>query len=633
VPGGRPIISPAEIADKHTRHFLERHGDLCAATRCNWRQVIFFALCLAAIALGFIRDFKIAYTALTFALCGFYGVLIFFRLISVGVALVRVSEHRVTPAELSALQDDQLPSFTVLVPMYKEPEVAQKIIQAVSSLDYPQDKLDVKLLLEDDDAPTRAKVEEVGENLPACVEVVVVPPVPKGQPKTKPRACNWGLERARGEYLVIFDAEDQPEPDQLKKAIVVFRKLEAAGKSSVACLQAKLNYFNARQNALTRFFTLEYTNWFDLFLPGLHAVRTPIPLGGTSNHFRTSVLQQVGGWDPFNVTEDCDLGIRLTRQGYTTEILDSTTWEEANCQVGNWVRQRSRWIKGYFQTHLVHTRDAVLPFLVLAAVFFALAEEFTPESGYLLSERVVLWVQVLRVISGALGVVAVLCFLFSLYKLLTRKTRRFGEMALGPWKALTFRFTVGGLSAMLILNLFFWMLTGMYLLHEPLARALPQAVAEIRVDETTSLRKAVADWRLYYDNVTDERFAGATVWNTFSRWMGGQFSWRVACDHWGAIDRWSLVSQMFYPVAVMLFAANLVFILLGLISCHKRGLWDLLPFALLVPFYWILISLAALKGFYQLFTNPWYWEKTVHGLDSPPRAPRPPVATGAVSGK
>jgi len=171
---------------------------------------------------------------------------------------------------------------------------------------------------------------------------------------------------------VIFDAEDQPDRDQLKKAVVAFRRLEAEGKTKVACLQAKLNYFNSHQNALTKFFTLEYTNWFDLFLPGLHAVHTPIPLGGTSNHFHTEVLRQMDGWDPFNVTEDCDLGIRLARHGYATEVLDSTTWEEANCRLGNWVRQRSRWIKGYFQTHLSHTREAFLPGLVLGGIFLLL---------------------------------------------------------------------------------------------------------------------------------------------------------------------------------------------------------------------------------------------------------------------
>ncbi|MGD0092537.1 MAG: glycosyltransferase, partial [Planctomycetota bacterium] len=354
---------------------MERHGDVCAARSANLRQKLwYFVLVPGLLLLCFCRDYKVSYTVLTFVLCGFYGIVIFFRLASVALALLRTSEQKVTAEELQALSEADLPLYTVLVPMYKEPEVAQKIARTVTQLDYPVDKLDVKLLLEEDDAPTRAKISEVLDSLPPCVEVIVAPVVPKGQPRTKPRACNWGLEKARGKYLVIYDAEDQPDRDQLKKAVVVFRRLEAQGKTKVACLQAKLNYFNSGQNALTKFFTLEYTNWFDLFLPGLHAVRTPIPLGGTSNHFLTDVLRQMDGWDPFNVTEDCDLGMRLTRHGHETEVLDSTTWEEANSRLGNWIRQRSRWIKGYFQTHLVHTRDAVLPGVVLALMFFWLCK-------------------------------------------------------------------------------------------------------------------------------------------------------------------------------------------------------------------------------------------------------------------
>jgi cellulose synthase/poly-beta-1,6-N-acetylglucosamine synthase-like glycosyltransferase len=154
---------------------------------------------------------------------------------------------------------------------------------------------------------------------------------------------------------VIYDAEDRPEPDQLWRAITAFQQSD----DRVACVQSRLSFYNQRQNLLTRFFTLEYTFWFDLFLPALSIIGAPIPLGGSSNHLRTSILKQVGAWDAYNVTEDCDLGIRLAKNGYRTIIINSTTWEEANSQIGNWIRQRSRWIKGYLQTYLVHTRDPI----------------------------------------------------------------------------------------------------------------------------------------------------------------------------------------------------------------------------------------------------------------------------------
>ena len=222
------------------------------------------------------------------------------------------------------------------------------LLAGLAKLDYPADKLDVKILLESDDIDTRDAL--AAAQPPPWCEVVIVP---DGQPRTKPRACNHGLAAARGEYLVIFDAEDRPEPDQLGKAVAAFRR-EAP---ETVCLQAKLNYYNPDQSWLTRFFTLEYTTWFDLFLPGLHRLGFPIPLGGTSNHFRTDSLRRLGGWDAWNVTEDCDLGIRIARHGLRTAMLDSTTWEEATARLGNWLRQRSRWVKGYWQTHFVHSRN------------------------------------------------------------------------------------------------------------------------------------------------------------------------------------------------------------------------------------------------------------------------------------
>jgi cellulose synthase/poly-beta-1,6-N-acetylglucosamine synthase-like glycosyltransferase len=153
--------------------------------------------------------------------------------------------------------------------------------------------------------------------------------------------------------LVIYDAEYVPEVDQLKKAVIAFRK----ASPQTICIQAKLNFYNVKQNLLTRLFTAEYSLWFDLVLPGLQSLNAPIPLGGTSNHFKTEVLREVSGWDAFNVTEDCDLGIRLAKRGYRTAIVESTTYEEANSDTINWYNQRSRWIKGYIQSYMVHMRD------------------------------------------------------------------------------------------------------------------------------------------------------------------------------------------------------------------------------------------------------------------------------------
>jgi cellulose synthase/poly-beta-1,6-N-acetylglucosamine synthase-like glycosyltransferase len=270
-----------------------------------------------------------------------------FRLRLFWVALEAPQQLSVTDEEARAIPDVELPIYTIVVPAYREPEVIADLLTQLDRLEYPRDRLDVKLLLEEDDPETQraAMAASPGPH----VEVLVVP---DGEPKTKPKACNVGLARARGEFVTIYDAEDQPEPLQLRRSVVAFSRCDP----EVACLQAKLSYYNADQNLITRWFTAEYAMWFSQLLPGLVRQSAPVPLGGTSNHFRRSALLAVGGWDAFNVTEDADLGIRLHRLGLRTLVLDSTTLEEANSDFVNWVKQRSRWYKGYLQTWLVHMR-------------------------------------------------------------------------------------------------------------------------------------------------------------------------------------------------------------------------------------------------------------------------------------
>ncbi|WP_433604046.1 glycosyltransferase family 2 protein [Dactylosporangium sp. CA-139114] len=278
-----------------------------------------------------------------------YGGAIAFRIALVWAA--GRQEHRVwvSDEEARAVPDDELPVYTVLVPAYREPEVIHLLMEHLAGLEYPVAKLDVKLLLEAADETTIAAARA---QLPpdSHVQVVIVP---ESQPQTKPKACNYGLQLARGGLVTIFDAEDRPEPLQLRRAAVALARLGPA----YTCLQAELGYFNPNQNRITRWFTLEYACWFRSLLPGLVALRMPIPLGGTSNHFRAEALRTLGAWDPFNVTEDADLGMRLARLGHQVGVLHTVTLEEANSDFINWVKQRSRWYKGYLMTWLVHMRS------------------------------------------------------------------------------------------------------------------------------------------------------------------------------------------------------------------------------------------------------------------------------------
>ncbi|WP_238423544.1 glycosyltransferase family 2 protein [Gordonia sp. 'Campus'] len=391
----------------------------------------------------------------------------------------------VSDDEARAIPDDDLPVYTVLLPVYGEPEIVANLVAGVGRIDYPADKLDIFLVLEEDDRETIEAVERADL---AGITPVLVPP---SEPRTKPKACNhaMGLPTERSDLVTIYDAEDIPDPLQLRRAAAVF----ANSPREVASVQARLGYYNERENLLTRWFSIEYDQWFSYMLPALSASKCVIPLGGTSNHIRTAVLREVGGWDAFNVTEDADLGIRLARYGYRTVVVDSLTGEEANADVVNWVRQRSRWYKGYLQTFLVHTRHPV-----------AMVRE--------------------------LGVVPAL---------------RISNLTAGMPIANT-------------LNLLFWTLLLVWFAGKP--------------------------------EFMNDVFPG----------------------------------PIYYLCLVMFTVGNLATIMLGVVSARTLDKPYLLVAALLVPGYWFLQSMAAIKSMAQLIYKPSYWEKTVHGLSAMPGVPTTP---------
>ncbi|MCD8139347.1 MAG: glycosyltransferase [Planctomycetaceae bacterium] len=399
--------------------------------------------------------------------------------------LSRRDHLRYSASDVAAISDKELPIYTLLIPVYKEGEVITKLIERLLRLDYPQHKLDIRILLESDDLETRAALE--GMALPSCVTLLNIPDT---QPHTKPKACNYGLLRARGEYVVIYDAEDIPETDQLKKAYLAFRDTP----DNYVCIQSKLNYFNSDQNLLTRWFTQEYSTWFDVLLIGTMSVDVPIPLGGTSNHFKVNFLKQIGAWDPFNVTEDADLGIRLYKMEYKTAVLDSHTWEEANSKVGNWIRQRSRWIKGYMQTWLVHMRR---PFHLYRELGF----------------------------KGLLG---------------------YNAMVLGT-------------PLLPLLNPLFWLLMIVWLVASP--------------------------------GYLDALFPGWLYYIALFQLLVGNFVF--------------VYSNIYGSYCVIRDSE---------VSGAMRLNYSIIMSGLLLPFYWVLMSIAGYKALIQLFTRPHYWEKTTHGL-------------------
>lgn len=256
------------------------------------------------------------------------------------------------PPSTSMVDQDQkagdLPTYAILVPLYHERAVIPRLVACLAALDYPEEKLDILFITEHADTSTRECLH--AQSLEANMSVVTVP---EGRPRTKPRALNYALERVHADYVVVYDAEDEPEPDQLRRAVAAFR----TGDQRLGCLQSELRIYNAGQSWLTAQFAIEYAALFTLVLPALQRHGLPIPLGGTSNHFPRHVLQSVGAWDAFNVTEDADLGLRFARLGWHVGTLRSATWEEAPPHLRDWLGQRRRWLKGWLQTAIVLSRQ------------------------------------------------------------------------------------------------------------------------------------------------------------------------------------------------------------------------------------------------------------------------------------
>ena len=465
-----------ELVDEAIHSLARERPSQSAQTVLTQAQFIALILGIAGTAAGLFVYPRMTLVVINLALSIVFlsGILFKFGASIASFEALRLKEA--DKSETDELTDDELPVYTILVPVYRESNVIGLLMKNLAGLDYPPEKLEILVLLEQDDSETIEAAKKAKP--PSNVQLITVP---NRIPKTKPKACNYGLAFAQGEFLVIYDAEDRPQADQLRKAVAAFRK----GPLDLVCVQAALNYFNVRENFLTRMFTLEYSYWFDYLQPGLERLDLPIPLGGTSNHFRTDFLRNLGAWDPFNVTEDADLGMRASACGFRVGTIDSTTYEEANNRYGNWLRQRSRWIKGYMQTTLVNLRSPV---------------------------------QLVRQI--------------------------------GWWKTAGFLLLVGG---------------------NPLGALAAPILWTIYVV-----------WLLTYTHAFEPIFPTSALYL-------GLFN---------------------------LLAGNALIIYLSMLSVFRRKHYDLIGWALLSPLYWLFQSVAAYKALYQLFTRPFFWEKTIHGLSN-----------------
>lgn len=322
------------------------------------RQPAFSARTVLSGAQGFVAGAVVAATVAAFLIVPVVMLLFlhivltltYFASLMLRLTALILKVHRPSPIERLSRQTGPLPRYTVMVALYREAPVVGQLLTCLDRIDWPRALIDIKLVCEEDDMETIAALLALQPG--PQFEIVTVPSI---GPRTKPKALTYALSSARGEFLAIYDAEDRPHPQQLREAYLTFLK----GPAELVCLQAPLIIANARQSPLSALFSLEYSALFRGLLPMLARRRMPLPLGGTSNHFKTAILKQVGGWDPYNVTEDADMGLRLYRLGYRSDVLTCQTLEDAPVDVSVWMAQRARWFKGWLQTWLVLMRDPV----------------------------------------------------------------------------------------------------------------------------------------------------------------------------------------------------------------------------------------------------------------------------------
>lgn len=346
--------SRISLARLSVRRLVERIPDFSAKSVITVRQAILLLLMLQALFVASLTAPEwLALTMHLFA-ATFYLSCVGLRLFaSFSNHYSERPPHKIIPRLQDRSKDGELPVYTVLVALYQEAGQVNRLVRSLLALDWPRERLEIKLICEADDADTLRAVRSAIAKA-KCQHIKLVE-VPVQSPRTKPKALNYALPLCAGRLLVIYDAEDQPHPLQLREAYQKF----VTKPNELVCLQAPLVIHNHHESWLSTLFTIEYSTLFDGLLPALAKHKLPLPLGGTSNHFKRAALERAQGWDPYNVTEDADLGMRFARMGFTTGTLTLPTMEEAPVNFDVWLKQRTRWFKGWLQTWLVHMRNPI----------------------------------------------------------------------------------------------------------------------------------------------------------------------------------------------------------------------------------------------------------------------------------
>jgi cellulose synthase/poly-beta-1,6-N-acetylglucosamine synthase-like glycosyltransferase len=250
--------------------------------------------------------------------------------------------HHVDRARSPRVRMNPQLSFTALVPVRHEVEVIQSTLQAIARIHYPTEKTQTLVICSEDDTETiQAVRNELARTAYNNTELVIY----NEAPINKPHALNVALEEARNDVVVVFDAEDEPHQDIYSIVNTVMLRDDAD------IVQSGVQLMNHRSNWYSLFNVMEYYFWFKSSLHFFARMNT-IPLGGNTVFFKRMGLLAVNGWDQDCLTEDADVGIRMSAAGAKVSVVydeEHATREETPPTLGGLIKQRTRWNQGFLQ--------------------------------------------------------------------------------------------------------------------------------------------------------------------------------------------------------------------------------------------------------------------------------------------
>jgi cellulose synthase/poly-beta-1,6-N-acetylglucosamine synthase-like glycosyltransferase len=272
------------------------------------------------------------------------AVLLFWAVYNVSIIYAGIRSKRKLP--LNNDENEEFPKFSIIVPAKDEEVVIYRCLNGLLDLDYPKDKMEI-IIVDGDSTDSTGKV--CSEFIAKYPEIFKI--INEKESKGKPVALNLALPYVTGEIVGTFDADSLPDKEVLRKAASYFNYKQ------VMAVQGRTYSLNEKSSILTRVAAMEEKAWYQVLISGREKLQLFVPLNGSCQFIRRSVLEELGGWDETCLTEDVELALRLVEKNYLIKYApDVISGQETPSSLGDLVKQRVRWYRGYMEIALKYGR-------------------------------------------------------------------------------------------------------------------------------------------------------------------------------------------------------------------------------------------------------------------------------------